>query len=398
MVTALAPSRLKKKEKEGVKMSGNIVQEGKGKWKITVEAGKDPATGKRKRIIRRIEGRRMEAQALMAQIVTGLRQGTYIEQDSCTVEQWLNTWLHDYKKPSVRLTTWESYETMVRVHLTPAIGALPLQKLRPEHLQNLYNEKQQGGLSVRTVKYIHTVISAALKQAVKNQLVLRNVADATTLPKQAKSQVRAMTFNEQNDFLQVIQGDRMAAAFIVLLATGLRRGELLGLRWRNVDLTLARISVEENLVQTSTSSLQYQPPKTEKSKGQIPLNKSALEVLKEHRKAMLAEGHCAPDKPVFCTKNGTPHSPRNFSRKFESLRDKAKISKDITVHTIRHTFATRLLEAGIGLKEAQELLRHENIGTTADIYSHVSIEMKQAAVNKLDQNLQLGLKRTPKPK
>ncbi|MBT9140180.1 MAG: Tyrosine recombinase XerC [Dehalococcoidia bacterium] len=379
-------------------MSGHITQEGKGKWKITIEAGKDPATGKRKRIIRRIEGRRMDAQAIMAQIITELRQDKYIDQDNTTVGQWLNTWLHDYKKSSVRLTTWESYEMIARTYLAPAIGALALQDLRPEHLQKLYNDKQQSGLSARTVRYIHTIIHAALKQAVKNQLVFRNAAEATTLPKQEKSQVRAMTISEQADFLQVVQDTRMAPAFIVLLATGLRRGELLGLRWRNVDLALARISVEENLVRTNSVSAYYQPPKTEKSKGQIPLNNTALDALKDHRKAMLAAGYCSPDKPVFCTKNGTPYIPRNFSRTFEKLRDKANISKDITVHTLRHTFATRLLEAGVSLKEAQELLRHENIATTADVYSHVSVEMKQAAVNKLDQNLQTGTKRAPKPK
>ncbi|MBT9148478.1 MAG: Tyrosine recombinase XerC [Syntrophomonadaceae bacterium] len=158
-------------------------------------------------------------------------------------------------------------------------------------------------------------------------------------------------------------------------------GEPLGLRWHNVDLALARISVEENLVRTNSVSTHYQPPKTEKSKEQIPLNSTALDALKDHRKAMLVEGHCSPDKPVFCTKNGTPYIPRNFSRTFKTLRDKANISKDITVHTLRHTFATRLLEAGVSLKKAQELLRHENIATTADVYSNVSVEMKQAAVN-----------------
>ncbi|MCL4462726.1 MAG: site-specific integrase [Firmicutes bacterium] len=378
-------------------MSGHITQEGKGKWKITVEAGKDPATGKRKRIIKRIEGRRMDAQALMAQIVTELRQGTYIEQDNMSVEQWLNTWLHDYKKSSVRLTTWESYGMVIRLYLIPAVGALLLQDLRPDHLQKLYNEKQQNGFSARTIRYIHTIIHAALKQAVKNQLVFRNASEAVTLPKQEKSQVRAMTIDEQAKFLQVIQGDRIAAAFIILLATGLRRGELLGLRWRNVDLTLGRISVEENLVRTNTKSLQYHPPKTKKSKGQMPLNKSAIDAFKEHRKAMLAEGNCSPEKPVFCSLDGTPYTPRRFSYKFEVLRDKAKISKDITVHSTRHTFATRLLEAGVSMKEAQELLRHENIATTADIYSHVSVEMKQAAVDKLDQHLQSGTNWAPKP-
>ena len=377
-------------------MPGSIIEEVKGKkYKIIIEAGKNPSTGKRKRVIRRIEGRKTDAQDLMAQIIMELKTGTYIEPKATKVSDWLSTWLNDYKKMEIRQTTWESYEVQVRKHLTPAIGALNVQELRPEHLQKLYNEKLTSGLSARSVRYIHHVIHSALKQAVKNQLVLRNVAEATVLPKQDKKKARAMTVEEQAAFLSVLEKDRLVAAFIVLMGTGIRRGELLGLFWRNVDLKKGTLAIEQNLVRVKGNARAYQEPKTEMSKGELPLNAAVMDALKAHRERMLSEGNHAPEKPVFCTKKGTTINPRNLSRKFDILRDKAKIPKDVTTHSLRHTFATRLLEQGVGLKEVQELLRHAQIGTTGNIYSHVSQEVKRGAVDKLNDVLTLGTNRAP---
>lgn len=377
-------------------MTGRIIEEIKGKkYKIIIEAGKNPATGKRKRIVRRIEGRKPDAQALLSQIIMELKQGTYIEPKRITVADWLNTWLNDYKKMELRPTTWESYRIQADTHLIPSIGQLNIQDLRPDHLQKLYNEKLESGLSPRSVRYIHTTIHGALKQAVRNQLVIRNVSEATTLPKREKSQARALTPMEQDDLLAAIQADRLGPAFILLMATGLRRGELLGLRWRNIDFDNKHLTVEENLVWVNGAAV-YQQPKTEKSKGQVPLIKPALDALKAHRENMLSEGNHGKDKPVFCSKVGTPIIPRNFNRKFTELRDAAGISKEITVHSLRHTFATRLLEKNVSMKEVQELLRHEEMATTADTYSHVSEKVKRTAISKLNSLFKNGTKTAPK--
>ena len=379
-------------------MTGRIVELVKGKkYKVIIEAGKDPSTGSRKRIIRRVTGRKPDAQTLMAQILMELKQGTYIEPKRITVADWLNTWLNDYKKMELRPTTWESYKIQINTHITPAIGELNIQELHPNHLQKLYNEKLESGLSPRSVRYIHTVMHGALKQAVKNQLLLRNVSEATTLPRRNKSQARALTLQEQNDFLAAAEGDRLCPAFIVLMATGLRRGELLGLRWRNVDFDNNSLTIEENLVSLKGAA-SYQLPKTDKSKARLPLIRPAIDALKAHRALMLAEGYHDKDKPVFCSKAGTPINPRNFNRKFTELRDSAGIGKDITVHSLRHTFATRLLEKGVSMREVQELLRHEEMSTTADVYSHVSEELKRNAADKLNDLFQNGTKTAPKAK
>lgn len=371
--------------------SGRIIEVVKGKkYKIIIEAGKNPKTGERKRIVRSVDGRKKEAEDLMDEIKNSLRQGTYIEPKKTTISEWLDTWLNDYKKMDLRQTTWESYEYIARLHIKPELGAMHIQSLRPDDLQKLYRRKAESDLSTRTVRYIHTIINSAMKQAVKNQLILRNPAEATTPPKLEQKNVTAMGKGDIDNFLITLDTltdsrlKRIAPAFKILLGTGLRRGELLGLRWRNIDSDNRKIKIEQGLVATKGVMWAYQDPKTDLSKNEIPMSEYVASVLQPHYINMALEGNAAEDKPVFCTKKGTPIIPKNFNRTYYSLRKKAGISEDINLHALRHTFATMLLECGVSLKEIQELLRHARISTTADIYTDVSTAMKKSAVDKLD--------------
>ncbi len=384
--------------------SGRIVELIKGKkYQVIVEAGRDPKTGKRKRIKRTVNGRKTEAEDLLLELTLSLRQGTYIEPKSIAVSEWLDTWLNDYKKMDLRQTTWESYADIIRLHIKPEIGAMKIQDLRPEHLQKLYKEKKESGLSSRTVRYVHSIMHAALKQAVKNQLILRNPTEATSPPKMEQREITAMTKKQMDAFLSELDNTRykrtkrIAPAFKVLLGTGLRRGELLGLRWRNIDFQTNTITIEQGLVATKGSKKTYQEPKTDQSKNEIPMSDYVAAVLQGHWLQMTFEGHADPDMPVFCTKNGDPILPRSLNRTFEALRRRAGI-ENVNLHALRHTFATRLLEKGVQLKEIQELLRHTRLSTTADIYTDVSHTMKQDAVNKLNDDLfQNGPKMAPNP-
>lgn len=384
--------------------TGRIVEVVKGKkYKVVVEAGRNPRTGKRKRIVRRVTGRKCVAEDLMTDILSKLKTGTYIEPDRTTIYEWLNTWLNDYKKLDLRQTTWESYEYIIRKHIVPEIGEMQVQALsqQPEELQRLYREKLESGLSARTVRYLHTVINGALKQAVKNQLILRNPAEATNPPKLEQREITAMNKEQLIAFLQALdktnykRTKRIAPAFKVALGTGLRRGELLGLWWRDIDFAKRIIKIERCLVTTKGKMWAYQPPKTEESKAEIPMSDYVFGVLQAHWLQMTFEGHAGEETPVFCTKNGTPIIPKNFNRSFYALRKRAGIDNTINLHALRHTFATQLLEKGVSLKEIQELLRHTRISTTADIYTDVSRSMKQDAVNKLNDVLRLGTNRAP---
>lgn len=366
---------------------GSIYRRPDGTWAGQVSVGYDPATGKLKR--KSFYGRtRQEVAEKLNKALSDLRQGTFVEDTVATVESWLKTWLEEYKRPKVRPTTFESYAWLAGRYIVPVVGHIKLKDLRPEHLQHLYNEKLKSGLSTRTVRYIHSVIHAALKQAVKNQLVYRNVAEATELPAYNKKEAQALTAEEMDRFLAALEGDRLKAAFVTLLGTGLRRGELLALKWENVDLKKGVIKVRENLVWVSGRGSIFQPPKTEKSKRDVPIPDNVLIELRKHKKVQAEEklklGELYQDNDlVFCTEVGTPIIPRNFERKFKALLKKAGLT-GVKLHSLRHTYATRLLELGENLKVVQELLGHSRISVTGDIYSHVSPELKREAVAKLN--------------
>jgi integrase len=364
------------------------------KYKIVIEAGRDPATGKRKRITRNVSGRKHDAEMVELELKQQLKQGAYIEPKRITVREWLNTWLKDYKKNALRINTYEIYEILINKHIIPALGGAAVQELRPEHIQKLYNDKIAEGLSPKSVRHLHTILRGAFRQAKKNRLVSFNITESVTLPALKKGQARALTLKEQAKFLAAAEDNPLYPAFMLLMTTGLRRGELLGLRWRNVNLTKKYLEIEENFVPVKGGAV-YQQPKTEKSKGKVPLIEPAVECLKKHRQQMLAEGLYDKDRPVFCNDAGGPIMPRSFNHRFEKLREKAGVGKAVTVHSLRHTFATRLLERGVSMKEVQELLRHEEMSTTADIYSHVSEELKRAAANRLTDLFQNGTKMAP---
>lgn len=352
------------------------------KYKIVIEAGRHPATGIRRRITRTVNGRKREAEMLELDIERQLERGTYIAPRQTTLRSWLDTWMDDYKKHELRRTTFEVYKILIDAHIIPALGGATIQGLRPENIQKLYNDKLSEGLSPKSIRHIHTVLRGALRQAMKNRLISYDVSESVTLPALKKGQARALTLKEQAKLLAAAECDPLYPAFILLMTTGLRRGELLGLRWRNVNLPKKYLEIEETFVPVKGGAV-YQQPKTEKSKGRVPLIAPAIEGLKLHRERMMFEGNYSKDGPVFCTKTGKPINPRDFNRAFERIRARAGISKEVTVHSLRHTFATRLIERGVSMKEVQELLRHEEMSTTADIYSHVSEDLKRAAADRL---------------
>lgn len=284
---------------------------------------------------------------------------------------------------------YETYATLVRVHLKPAVGSIRLQDLKPEDLQRLYNQKAKAGLAASTIRHIHLIIHAALQQAAKNGLVYRNVSELTTLPKGPKKEVRALTPEEQELFLRALEGERLRAAFLVLLFAGLRRGELLALTWEDIDLSNGTLQVRRNLVRTKEHGLTFTEPKTKTSRRVVPLPASLVAELRVHKtqqaKEKLQAGEAWQDHGlVFTTEFGTPIEPRNFNRAFYRIRNKAGLPEEVNLHALRHTYATRLIERGVPMKTAQVFLGHANYQVTADTYSHVTQETETQAVQVLN--------------
>lgn len=387
------PAIRQRKDKNGKKLD---------LWECLINNGRDPATGKTKRIP--VCGKTQEeCRQKVIETLASIQNQTYVEPHKTTVEQWLDTWLTEYKKDNIRPTTYSSYEYIVRVHIKPKLGKALIRELKPEQVQKFYNERKASGLSARTVRYIHVVLHEALEQAMRNNLVVRNVTEATTLPKQEKKEMRVLTREEQDKFLNTLDNDKSGIIFKLDLATGLRKGELLALRWKDINLKEGSLRVNQALYRAKVNfdkdstekktEVIFQKPKTKKGERSIPLFKSIVSDLKAHKVAeaekfkllgwddLKIKQHFK-DGLVFTNELGGIIEPRNLTRKFYSLVKAADIPK-ANLHSLRHSFATRLLEMGESPKVVQELLGHSSITLTLDTYSHVMPELKKSAVDKL---------------
>ncbi|AEG14647.1 integrase family protein [Desulfofundulus kuznetsovii DSM 6115] len=323
---------------------------------------------------------------------------TFVEPSKATLGDWLTRWLNVYVRPSVRDTTYQNYETYIRVYI---MGDKPIQKLMPGDLQAFYNAKleggradgKEGGMSTRAVRYLHFLLSAALKQAVKEGLVSRNVAEATNPPKQGKKEIQYLTTGEIQRFLQVARESRYYVAMLTELGTGLRRGELLGLKWEDVDLKRGVITVRRQLVRAKGGPV-FHEPKTDAGVRTVTLPAEVLRELKAHKarqneEKLLLENAYEDSGLVFCQANGRRLEPRNFTRHFDNLLKKAGI-RHVSFHSLRHTHATELLRLGVNLKTIQERLGHSNFNVTANFYAHIADELQQEAAEKINGVLKMS--------
>lgn len=367
---------------------GSIYKRKDGSWMASISAGIDPATGKTKR--KTFYGKtRKEAAEKMNKTLHEIKTGSYIELATVTLEQWLTDWLNG-RKPHIAESSWNAYDTMIRVHIIPALGKVKLKDLKTRDIQNLLNDKFEngrsdgkGGLSPRSVKYIYQTLNSALRQAVRERLLSYNVTEAAELPKQEAKEMTTLSTEDLTKFLEAAKESPQYTAFLLEFYTGLRRGELLGLRWKDIDFKKGTLTVRQQLVKGK----KIKDTKTSKSKRTITLYKDALEALKTHKKKqneiklMLGPNYQDNDL-VFCTQEGKPLDPDNFTKQFQRLLKKAGIPKT-RFHDTRHTFATLSLEAGVPLKTVQEILGHSTISITGDIYSHVTPKMHEEAANKM---------------
>ncbi|MCH5186450.1 MAG: site-specific integrase, partial [Oscillospiraceae bacterium] len=339
---------------------------------------------------------RSEVNKKLTKAINELNTGTFIDKSiSPTVEMWLHTWLWDYKKNNIKSTTFEQYETVLRVHAIPNIGKIKVSDLKPEHLQKVYNEMYENNISARTVKILNTVLHGALKQAVKNSLAFRNVTEAVSLPRDKPKEMRVLTPQEQKKLMKILQDDRMGNMYLFALFTGLRRGEILALKWSDVDWEQKVIRVERSLSRVKDygnskkkTKLVVEEPKTLKSKRIIPMFDYLTEILENQKKQQKIDkdksyGMYEDNDIIFATELGLMIDPGNFNRKFYKLIKKADIPH-ANPHCMRHTFATRGLESGIDLKTMQELLGHSSITVTGDTYTHVLLDKKRAEMDKFN--------------
>jgi integrase len=379
---------------------GSIVRRKDGLWMAQMTVGRNPETGKSKRSTFYGKTRKDVADKL-AKALRDQQQGVFVEPHKLILSEWLDKWLWDYKKPRLRSTTFDNYEMLIRCHLKPALGNMALRTLRPEHLQHFYNEKGKEGLSPRSVQLMHTVLHGALSQAEKNQLVARNVSKLTERPQGVRRDVQTLTADQvATSLLPALKDDRLFAVIYLAFGTGLRRGELLALRWQDVDLkegvlqvrqTLARVNTYDEKGGMKKTQLIFQEPKTAQSRRYVPIPEACMVALNRHRaqqaeeRLLLGPGY-EDHGLVVCQPDGRPIDPRNFLRYFKKILKQAGLP-DIRLHDARHTFATMMLELGESPKTVQTMLGHSRVGITLDIYTHVSLELEKKAAAKLNAAL-----------
>jgi len=366
-------------------MRGSVVKRGKS-WSVVVDTGNDPLTGRRRQRWHGGHRTKRDAEAALAEIVGSVNKGAYVPKSRQTLAEFSADWLAAIE-PTLRPATHYSYARNLRLHVLPYLGSTALAGLDAGALNGLYaalladgrKDSEGGGLSPRSVRYVHTIAHRLFKDAVRWGRLARNPADAADPPRGTSSGSPDMVTWTAGELARFLDGarttDRYWAAYLLLATTGMRRGEALGLRWADLDLTAGRATIRQTVV-TVNHEVHFGTPKTAKGRRSVSLDAVTIAGLREHRRAQAAErllmGAGWRDHDlVFAKVDGSPLHPERFSREF--TRRLARLGlPPIRLHDLRHGWATMALAAGVHPKVVQERLGHASISITLDTYSHVS--------------------------
>jgi len=335
---------------------------------------------------------RQEVAEELSKALSDRASGFVFDAGTLTLGRYLDSWLSHSVHGSVRQRTFERYEQIARVNIKPTLGRMKLKALTPTHVRGLYQEKLDDGLAPRTVQYIHTTLRKALNEAVQDGLIPRNATDAVKAPSPAKKEINPLSPEQARAFLEMASGDRFEALYVLAIHCGLREGELLGLKWDDLDLEAGTLSVRRTLSETKDVGRIFEPPKNGKGRN-IQLTSSATEALRGHLQCQLDEIERAGDRYqdqglVFPSRAGTPMNAKNLTaRSFKPLLVKACLPHSVRLHDLRHTCATLLFRRGVHPKIVQELLGHATISITLDTYSHVLPNMQGEAVAAMESVL-----------
>ena len=320
-----------------------------------------------------------------------MSKGDHVNPSHGTVAEFLNEWLDGPMQSSVRLKTADGYRFIVRKYIAPRIGQVPLRALQPAHLQGLYSGLLALGLSATTTRHAHAVIRRALAEGVRTGRLGRNVALATQPPRSKRREMSTLSVDEVRRFLTAAQDSPYYAPFVTLLWTGARRGEVLALRWRDIDLLLGTISITRSMYVTKGAKKAFEEPKSQTGRRQVAMPPSLAIELREHHKRMeQLRGPLNDNDLVFTWEDGRPMLPDSITHAFKRIALRLGLD-GIRLHDLRHSHATLMLEQGIHPKVVSERLGHANISITLDIYSHVMPGIQQAAAETFDQALSQAL-------
>jgi integrase len=368
---------------------GSIFKRSDGRWVGTLDLGPD-AGGKRAR--KTIYGKsQREVRDKLAQVRREIAENGQPSDGRLTLGQFLQDWLTS-KRSQVRPRTWARYESYCRLHVEPRLGKVRLAKVTPEHLEKLYSQLLDAGLAPMSVRHLHAMLHGALKHGVRRGVIARNVTELVDPPLAPKHEIRTLSADEAQRLLQEAADDPLEALYVLAITTGMRQGELLALRWRDVDLRNGALQVRGTLQRGANNELEIREPKTNASTRRILLPQLAVDALARHTTRQRAQRERAGTAwddlgLVFTNEIGRPINASNLtSRSFRPLLKRARI-EGLRFHDLRHSAATLLLEQNVHPKVVSEMLGHADIGITLDLYSHVTPTMQAHAASAFDDLL-----------
>ncbi|QKW10554.1 site-specific integrase [Streptomyces sp. NA04227] len=394
---------------------GTIYQRKDGRWEA---AGYVLAPGNTRKRVRVYGTSRKEALGRLTKKIAASNLGLPVAVSDCTVSDYLTYWLNSIAVHQVREITHTRYAACIRLHLIPGLGAKKLARLTARDVRTFLDHLRVAcqccvhgrdtarhsccaigqccdkRLSPLTVTYVHSVLKSALEHAVREDDLPRNVARNVRTPAPRPRRFKPFTASEARQFLQAASGDRLHALYELALRTGLRKGELLGLHWEDLDLDAGTAAIHRSLQRTHTGGLTILHTKTRASERRIALPTECINSLKIHQERQQEDRQAAGSRwadngLVFTTPVGRPFDPTNLTRRFRHLLERAGL-RVIRFHDLRHSTATLLLEQGIDLVVIKELLGHAHIGVTASVYAHVRLRLHRQAIGSLGEALSPG--------
>ncbi len=372
-------------------MRGSIVKRGPHSFACVVYLGRDPATGKERQKWVSFRTRR-EAEAHLTHLVGQVISGAVLPSTRLRCGEYLERWLRDYAEGWLAPTTLESYRATIRVHLTPDLGHIPLSRLSPQAIQVYLTRKLQSGLSTTTVRYHAAILHEALRHAVKWGLLTHNPVDRVDLPRRRRVEMHVWDEEQVRIFLaEARRSSAYYALYVAALITGMRQGELMGLRWKDVDLVIGTASIQQTLYRLGKTVVTKEP-KSARSRRTVALPSVLVNTLREVQAKQDAYrrdfGQAYEDYGlVFCQPNGRPLHAHNVTQlDFKRVAKTAGVPR-IRFHDLRHCHATLLLQQGVHPKVVQERLGHSTISMTLDTYSHVIPGMQERAAADLEKRL-----------
>ena len=329
-----------------------------------------------------------EAHVALRKMLQEKEQGMLLTGPQQTLKAYLDQWLEQVHKHVIRISTYAMYRRVIDKHIIPTLGHIRLQRLTPQQVQAFYAQKIEQGYSPHWVKKFHIVLHAALENAVKWNLVAKNVCDLVKPPAVRRQEMQALTPEQARKLIEAAREDKLEAFLTLAVATGMRRGELLGLHWQDIDFEAGCLYVRRSVGRIGALGIRESEPKTQSGKRRIELPTFVLQTLQRHHEQQEVDQKSVGDRwraqdIVFCNRYGGYIEISNLHVAFKRVLERAGLP-DIRLHDLRHSAASILLSMGVNPKIVQELLGHSHISITLDIYSHIFPSMQKDAMQRLD--------------